>query len=89
MSNNQEILKKLALDFAKYDYYGDLFVYRVDKKSGDTKRFDIKDGWVETEYNVAERAKNIFDGGMDIDIFLKDDEDYIVETALGINEDEE
>ena len=86
MKNKQEILKELGLDFSKYDYYGHYFLYRVDKESGDVERFDAKQGWVASEYDVAKKASNIFEGGMDIDVILEGDEDYAVELAGDIDE---
>ena len=80
--NKDEILKALDLDFSKYDYYGDGYVYRVDG-SGKTEAF-VGGKWVNSKYNVAKRAESIFDGGMDITVFTnrQSDIDYMVETAI-------
>lgn len=80
--NKNEILKALDLDFSKYDYYGDGYVYRVDG-SGKTEAF-IGGKWVNSKYNVAKRAESIFDGGMDITVFTNRQSsiDYMVETAI-------
>ena len=80
--NKNEILKALDLDFSKYDYYGDGYVYRVDG-SGKTEAF-IGGKWVESKYNVAKRAESIFDGGMEIAVFgaSQSDIDYMVEMAI-------
>lgn len=82
MSNKQEILKKLALDFDKYRYLGDGMVFRSDKKTGECEVFSMKDGWVKSSVDINKRADNIFEGGMDIDIYLKGDEDSIVEDVI-------
>lgn len=80
--NKDEILKALDLDFSKYDYYGDGYVYRVDG-SGKTEAF-IGGKWVESKYNIAKRAESIFDGGMEITVFgaSQSDIDYMVETVI-------
>ena len=79
--NKDEILKALDLDFSKYDYYGDGYVYRVDG-SGKTEAF-IGGKWFNSKYNVAKRAESIFDGGMDIDVLTnsQSDIDYMVELV--------
>lgn len=76
-----EVLKALDLDFSKYDYYGDGYVYRVDG-SGKTEAF-IGGKWVESKHNVAKRAESIFDGGMEITVFgaSQSDIDYMVEMV--------
>lgn len=86
MKNKQKILKELALDFAKYDYYGHYFVFRVDKKTGENEMYDPKQGWVKSEGDIVKRASNIFEGGMDIDVILEGDEDYAVELAEDYDE---
>lgn len=80
--NKEEILKALDLDFSKYDYYGDGYVYRVDG-SGKTEAF-VGGKWAESKYNVAKRAESIFDGGMEITVFgeSQSDIDYMVEMAI-------
>lgn len=80
--NKDEILKALDLDFSKYDYYGDGYVYRVDG-SGKTEAF-IGGKWVESKYDVAKKAESIFDGGMEITVFgvSQSDIDYMVEMAI-------
>lgn len=82
LKKQSEILKALDLDFSKYDYYGDGYVYRVDG-SGKTEAF-IGGKWVKSKYNVAKRAESIFDGGMEITVFgeSQSDIDYMVEMAI-------
>ncbi len=86
--NKDEILKALDLDFSKYDYYGDGYVYRVDG-SGKTEAF-IGGKWVKTDFNIAKKAACIFDGGMDIDVFenRQSSIDYMVEMAIESELDE-
>ena len=89
MKNKEEILKKLGLDFSKYDYYGHYFLYRVDKKSGVVESYDADEGWVKSDVDIVKKATNIFEGADDIDVLQKGDEDYIVETAMSMFEEDE
>ena len=85
MKNKEEILKELALDFAKYDYYGHYFVFRVGKESGKSEMYDPKQGWVDAGCDIAEKYNSVFDG-MDIDKIFEGDEDYAVELSQDYEE---
>lgn len=82
MKSKQEILKKLALDFSKYRYLGDGLVFRVDKKSGGIEVFSLKDGWKKSDVDIVSKSNNVFDGGLDVDVYLEGDEDSIVEQVI-------
>ena len=82
MNNKQEILKKLALDFAKYRYLGDGLVFRVDKKSGGIEVFSLNEGWKKSDVDIVSKANNIFEGGLEVDVYLEGDEDSIVEQVI-------
>ena len=80
--NKDEILKALDLDFSKYDYYGNLTVYRHNKETDVSESFwGGKCG--KMNVNIAKKAESIFDGGMDIDVLTnsQSDIDYMVELV--------
>ena len=80
--NKDEILKALDLDFSKYDYYGNLTVYRHNKETGVSESF-WGGKWGKMNVNIAKKAACIFDGGMDIDVLTnsQSDIDYMVELV--------
>lgn len=80
--NKDEILKALDLDFSKYDYYGNLTVYRHNKETDVSESF-WGGKWGKMNVNIAKKAESIFDGGMDIDVLTnsQSDIDYMVELV--------
>lgn len=57
MKNKQEILKKLALDFSKYDYYDHCDLYRYSKKKKTSEIFNGKTmKWQQVDFNIRELA---------------------------------
>ena len=79
--NKDEILKALDLDFSKYDYYGNLTVYRHNKETDVSESF-WGGKWGKMNVNIAKKAAHPF-LGQDIDVLTnsQSDIDYMVELV--------